>query len=153
MDPDENQENQDDAPAGEIPEKYRGIGPRIDFANASIMQGKTPDFIKDELIMQGMDEDLAGKVVATVVEGKRLHDLHLRTIYVGVFLFLLGLFLNFILARFLGHDPGSRSILIATDLGLGLGLIGIILIIVGAIRYRLSPGRFMSKHVAEKRPH
>jgi hypothetical protein len=150
MDP---EETKDSPAAGEIPEKYRGIGPRIDYANAAIMQGKAPAFIKDELIMQGMDEDLAGKVVATVVEAKRLHDRHLRTIYVGVFLFMLGMFLNFILARFLGHGPGSRSLLIATDLGRGLGLIGFILMIVGVIRFRLSPGRFMNSHPQGKRPH
>ena len=150
MDP---EETQNSSTAGEVPEKYRGIGPRIDFANAAIMQGKTPSFIKDELILQGMDEDLAGKVVATVAECKRLHDLHLRTIYVGVFLFLLGMFLNFILARFGGPFHSLRALFIAIDVGRGLTLIGFILMIVGAIRYRLSPGRFMSAHPQGKRPH
>jgi hypothetical protein len=148
-----NHDPEENASANDIPEKYRGIGPRIDYANAAIMQGKAPAFIKDELIMQGMDEDLAGKVVATVVECKRLHDLHLRTIYLGVFLFLLGLFLNFILTRFLGHGPGALSLLVSTYLGWGLGLVGFILMAVGAIRFRLSPGRFMSSHPQGKRAH
>ena len=83
-----------------IPEKYRGVGPRIDYAMAQMARGMKPDFVKDELILQGCDEDLAGKIVATVVEYRKMKKR--RRIIIAVSILLLaaiGVFMAMVLLR------------------------------------------------------